>query len=766
MMSFHMNCATRFVAATPRRRAVLDATCFKAIGAIALATYATWDVAHAQTADGFVAEEIIVTAQRREQSIQEVPVSVSAIGGEALESQAVQGLSDIAAQVPGLAVSSAGPGQTRIAIRGLSGSGSNFTTQSTIGYYLDDAPITLANVSFAAQFDPDFFDLQRLEVLRGPQGTLYGAGALGGAIKLVTHQPNLSRFESKARVSVASVKDGDMNYGAEGVVNLPIVDDQLALRVVGSYKRFGGYIDHAFPDGAVKKDVNASDVVATRVMLKYAPTDRLTITPSFLYQRTDADASNTYDLLFGDRARIGYYTDPSQDTLTLASLNIGYRFAGATLSSNTSYYDRQYFRRMDQSEFLTGTVRPIFNSLQPGSSPADIESEVLSQELRLSSDGSGPWTWTVGLFISRNDNQQIQAQYLQGITAASGGVIRGMPVLDDRLGRGVTENSVDQEAIFGEVSYAFAGGFEAAIGARYYELDTRFQRDLTGLTYGGTQLVDVPAKADGVIPKYRVSYTFDDDKMAFVSASKGFRLGGPNTVPPTNLCAGDLAVLGLSAVPGQFDADEAWSYELGAKTDWLGGRLRLNSSLYRIDWEDIQQSTALPCGFTFISNASQARSEGVEIETAWQVTQSFAVGGTLSRNKAEFTGDAPFVADGKGERILESPEKTASGYVQYTQALQSGWTLVANGTYAYYGDVRQNLSRTAARQYRPSYETVNLRIGVQTEVWEFSLFANNLLDEKGLLTLDSLNRPTYYIPTLTATTIAPRTVGAAITARF
>lgn len=715
--------------------------------------------------------EVLVTAERSNNVVQKVPLAVSAIDGQQLEKSGTQTLADIAATVPGLAITSPGIGSTRMTIRGLSTSGNNFLTQPTVGYYIDDTPITLSNTSHAGQFDSSFFDIARVEVLRGPQGTLYGAGSLGGTVKLIFNQPDLETFDGRTRISLAQVKGAsDPGYGFDGVVNLPLVEDKLAMRLVAGYKNEPGYIDHTFfGTGVTKKDVNSAYAVNARALMLWKISDNLSITGSYMHQSADWDGKSTYDLLLGKNKFRGYYLSPGSDELDLSSLTINAQLGSVSLTSNTAYYDRKNWRINDSSESATRAVRPTFTTIQPGWSPWDTTSTAFSHETRLNSDPAKSFGWSLGVFASEVKSEQIQPIYLVGSTAYFNGTFNGIDIIDDKLFDGFTNQTAKQKAAFGEASYAFDFGLKLTAGLRYYDTNVLLLRDTAGVLVGvnGRLLERLPSEADGTVSRFVASYTFDSDRMIYASASEGFRLGGGNVYIPPNVCAADLADLGLTEAPLQFDSDSVMNYELGFKSMWANRRIRANIAVYHIDWTDIQQANVLTrCGRTFIGNASKAVSKGVELEAAWRMTTNASVGLAMNLSNAEFTTDDPFVVDGVGERLLESPEKTGSVFFEYARPISHQLSLSTKLDASYYGDVRQSLAANARRPYRPSYELVNLRFGIESERWEAVLTVNNLLDEVAYLQMLPTTLTGLYVPIDTAQTLRPRTIGVFVTRQF
>lgn len=719
----------------------------------------------ASTAQPTVLEEIIVTANKRSEDIQSSAMAISAISGEDIQKQSSDLLAQLAASVPGLAVTNGGQGQTRFAMRGLSTSGNNFLTQSPVGFYVDETAVTLANVGFAGQFDPSFFDLARIEVLRGPQGTLYGAGSLGGAIRLITNQPDASKAEARMRASVADVADGSPNYGADAMLNLPLVEGKLAWRTSASFKNLGGFVDLTTPDGKRFSDTNRQHTTDVRTALKWQPLDSLTVTPSFFYQHGTSRDQPAVNGLTGSFARTGWNTQPGSDEVRLTSLNLRFDGDGYTINSNNSYFFRYWTLDKDYSDALTATVAPTYPTLHPAESPWTTRTETATSETRISSTGTGPLRWIAGLYYSRQLNLQTQRMFIDGFSADIGGSVAGIPVVNDQVFYGLTGNNSTQRAAFGEVSYELPIDVTLTVGGREFGIDTHLSRYLTGLIAGGTQAYERYSHASGFVPKYDVSYKISDSKMVYALASKGFRIGGPNVQIPFALCESSLAQYGITSPPDQFDPDSVWNYELGAKTDWMEHRLRVNASAYYIKWSQIQLSTALTCGYSFTSNVATAKSQGLELEASQILGEKWLVGGTMSFIDAKYTTSLPAAGVQDGNQLQGSPRRTASAFLEFTSAVPgTEWGLAARTDFSYYGQTPQSYSAAALNPNVPSYTLVNARLVLTKGPFSASLYGNNLANRviDSQLGVFANN----YLGLVDAAVLPPRTIGISIEQRF
>jgi len=711
--------------------------------------------------------DVVVTATRRSTENQQTPMAITAVSGDLLETQGANTLTDIAAEIPGLGAITGGMGQTRFSLRGLATSGSNFQTQQPVGFYLDDTPITLPNVYYAGQWDPGFFDMARLEVLRGPQGTLYGAGALGGAVRIISNQPDPGQFEARVRGSAAYVYNGSPNASLDAMLNVPIAANTLAWRTVVSVRGLGGYIDQITPDGEKFPRVNGQDFSSARTTLAWTPTASVTLTPELYYQRGTSNANPEIDGVGvppKDPTRIGWLTEPSSDLLNLASLNLRVDGSWFSLNSNNSYFSRLWNGQPDYSDAYT---HPWYTTLHPAYSTFAIRTEAATSETRLQSNGTGPLQWLLGAYYQRQLNHQVQDVLVPGVSALTGGVYHGIPVVDDSVFFGITGYEVTQAAAFGELNYHASNKLTFTVGAREFDINSHVSRNLNGYEAGGPNAYDLFAHSTGLIPKYEISYQFDDSKMAYALASKGFRIGGPNNTIPASICAADLAQLGLSAPPTQFGPDSAWNYEVGEKSDWLNHRVRVNLAGYYIKWTNIQEFTNMSCGYGFTSNIATARSEGVELEAKAAFTDRWLAGGTLSQNSANFTASLAQAGIVDGDRLESAPETTASAYVDYNRFVpwSKTWTFTAHLEYEYNGNMQYAYPRQdPLYQYSPSWYLINGRIGFSKDTLSVSIYGNNLTNR-----IDYTAQNSYYtnfLQLIRAWMLPPRTIGIAIDKKF
>jgi outer membrane receptor protein involved in Fe transport len=741
--------------------------------------------AHAQGRDAAAdtprsEDEIVVTARKSSERIQDVPVSITAISGETLRKQGANELQDVLRNVPGLSNQNAERGLSRYTIRGLS----TYASSPTTGIYLDDVSLATISTTFSGGFDPVFFDMQRIEVLKGPQGTLYGGSAMGGAIKYVSNRPDLNRFSVDAAAGVAYVEHGSPNYNGELVVNAPIVEGSLAFRGGFYYRHDGGYTD-AVP-GLLQnssrssqaapvyvplqrdalstrraKDINFGNTYALRAALEWQPDDSWSIRPQIFYQDFKL-ADNGHFFINRPAFQAAHrFAQPNYDTGAIYSLNVEKSFGGVRLTSLTSRFDRTFDYVRDYSFFIGGLVPSLFsfNSFNRSTS----NTSTFSQEVRLASEG-GPdarLKWIIGGYYLNQDDNLWQAVDTPGVAGIFG---------TERLYFGDTTTKTKQYAAFGEASLAVIDGLEVTAGVRLFKIDQRIDALYSGplAGVGGGRISGRQSEEKGVNPKFGLSYKMARDNLVFASAAKGFRPGGANryAINPT-VCGAALAALGRTGAPDEFASDNLWTYEVGTKNQFGGGRMTLNAAAYLTKWNDIQQSIGLSCGFGFTDNIGKAEIRGFEVEARIEPVDGFEIGGTAAYTDTEVTQAGPGTGAVKGQGLPNVPKWMATAYAGYSTELSSGVRFDLRGEYQYQSRALWSINPTRTityangvvstgpnpSQYREAYDVVNAFASISTGDTTVRLYARNLFDVRPYLDLDlttGVDR---------ALTIRPRTIG-------
>lgn len=753
-------------------------------------------------------EEIVVTATRRVERLQDVAISVSDFSREQMEAQGFRNFDDLSRFAPGLtfmrtAVSSSGnynDQSSDISIRGVQSSAGSSTT----AIYIDDTPIQGRHIPFGAyNAFPQLFDLDRIEVLRGPQGTLFGASAEGGAVRFITPQPNFGRYSGYARSEVASTSNGALSYEIGSAIGGPIIDDAVAFRASLSFRRDGGWVDRASysrPNpadplslpvyaGTTERNSNSQQAVTARATLRWKVSDDLSVTPSVYYQRNQIDDTAGYWIPLSDPSKDAFRNgnalkNPSVDPFTLVSLRFDWDLQFAKFVSNTSYFSRQQHSVSD----LTQLSRALYASFallpniypQPGDiSPSPFADTQYNffQEFRLASqDVAARWTWNTGLYFSHTNENVSQYEVdptlnqevfdyagfnICNPSPCQGNVVYNAPV--DRI----VEKTV---AIFGEIGLKLSDTLKATAGLRYAKIDYTG----TVVNAAGTGSPDyitsvASASEKPVTPKFSLAWQPDRNDLYYLSAAKGYREGGTNS-GIFNLCGPDLAAIGLAIpagstqfVPPPYKADSLWSYELGAKNTLLDRRLQVNSSVFFIDWRNIQQSVYLPnCGASFVANLGQVHSKGGEIEVRARPVDSLVLGLTVAyldakSTRASCAGDLTFsggACAGASTSTSVPPVVSANDHL-----VGSPWTLLASAEYSAHlpalGDrtayIRLDFQHSSAQSDLlptqdkqnalfdttipglPTTQNLNLRLGLRFSNLDLSVFVNNVTNEHPLL---------------------------------
>jgi iron complex outermembrane receptor protein len=711
-----------------------------------------------QEGKGDQLQEIVVTAQKRESTVQSTPISITAITGQDLQDRGITDISSIVQSVPGISMRTSGPGQTELEIRGMTSSGGN---SSTVGFYLDDIPMTAPASAQNGKvvIDPNLYDLNRVEVLRGPQGTLYGSGSMGGTVKLVSNAPNPAAFDTSAQVIFGATDGGDsLNHTESAMVNLPL-GDTAALRMVGSLEHLSGWIDRivigqpdfpapinattrgnvaAAPVAADYKDVNDENLRSVRASLLWKPTDRLSIEPSFMYQEITQGGLNLIDSQPGTETQYQPYDlpEPFLDRIDIGSLNVQYHFDVADLSSTTSYWTRDENLRQDGTEEIaTVTGAPIYAS-QGGFGPTsptsleDDKSKQVSEEVRVTSAGTTDFKWLVGWFY-----QDFESDWNLYVPTPDAVPLTG-------TGDGFTQiqpTKILQNSFFGEASYTFLQQLTATAGLRRYyyhgSVNTAVSGWLSSSGDGSNDYFSTGERDSGVTPKLNLSYQMDKDMLLYGTVSQGFRPGGGNQPIPTTgvlgtQCLANLEAIGLTSSPLGFKPDKVWSYEVGEKFRGADGRLTINSAGYFENWQHIQQNIPLACGFPFTGNAGDAHIYGAELEINAVLVPGLVASLNGSWLHGEYIANA-VPATTIGERVQEVPEVTAAASLSYRRGITDTLSIIGRVDNNYVGS---RIDTTAQANYLPSYDLTNIRLGVEASNWTAVLFANNVTNRVALLT--------------------------------
>jgi len=729
-------------------------------------------------------QELVVTARKRDEALIDVPFSVAAQSEQVMRNHGVTNVEELSRTVAGFTVQNLGPGQSQVAIRGIS-AGQIVRDQpgvkEQVGVYLDESVISLSLFTP----DLDLFDLNRVEVLRGPQGTLFGSGSLSGTVRYITNQPDLKAFSGTLEATVSKVTNGDVGGDLKGSVNIPL-NEQAALRITAYDSEFPGFIDAVQPDGSVKHDVNDGYRRGVRAALLFKPSDNLTITPRVLYQKIDVDGFNRVDVFnilanqftttrpkvqLGGLKQFTQLQEKFTDKFFLGDLTLQYDMAGdIRFTSVTSYTDRDVLVRRDATA-LTGSITGGSIGLPPAvytiSSPLDDTTKLktFTQEARLSSTGSGPFQWVAGGFYEHIKRDYAQDLTVPGFTAMTGIPTKSDVAPTDHLYYSLVPYKQSQYAVFGEATYDVTDKFDVTAGLRYAHY-----RETRSLTFDGIfadKTIAVPGKttANSWAPRVIAAYKATPDVTFNAQVSKGFRLGGINDPLNKPLCTpSDFTTFGALSKPS-FKNETVWNYEGGMKARLGGGKGSLTLAGFYADISNLQATIdAGSCSSRVIANVPSAKSQGFDAEFSYRLTDNFDIALTGSYNDAKLTSSL-LDASGKpiqglrdGNRLPTVPKFQGSFSVGYERDFAQNLTAFSNVTFQHVGKrytqvsdqepgagnaaLFTNVGNTTVSTLSfplelPSYDIVNLRIGVRAaQDWEAALFVNNLGDERAHLAID------------------------------
>jgi len=742
---------------------------------VVLGTALVWHQAGAVESDSI--QEVTVTAQKRSESIQEVPMSLQALSGDSLVSNGFVSLEDYARLATNVSFAPDGTGNkngTQLSIRGVS----PLAGVSTVAFYIDDTP---NNGAFrAGGMDPHVYDISRIEILKGPQGNLYGSSAMGGLIKIVTNQPKLNQLETAYNVTGSYTNYGTANFAVDGVANLPLIADKLALRVVASYGSDGGFVDYVspFPNGNVltaqppastptqvpfpyidlptTQHVNSSTLQALRASLRWAPTDSLTITPSVFYQNNTANAlSAVYQDTFGYSGppRQSPYVPESVSTkFTLSSLTVEGKTGLGTITSSTSNLDATG----NSADDLTSTVTQLYLNADPTLVSASYITPIFNrttmsdftQELRFTSDWEFPVSAVAGLYYeSRNKNDAQSMFFKEG-----GAAYFGVPT--DLLFVKTQTAYYGDKSVYANLTYKFLSRFEIQAGGRESILSVGTGRYGDGLLNGGVSASKITEVTKGNHAfAASASVHLNDDDLIYTRVAQGYRPGSPPGTPPP------VAVCGETNTANQLNPDHTMNYELGLKTMSAGGRLLFNATGFLIKYTDVQQAILLPqCGYTVNGNAGSATSKGFELELdAKFLDGALTVQTAVGYTKSVLDQGVQTVGADPGEWLVNVPDWTGNLSLEYRRPLpwadHEGYARIDEryvgrrfGDFGLYGGPPN--SDLIAH----GYGLLDIRFGVASKSYDFSIFVSNATDKRAQLAYENLGPRITYIN-------RPRTVG-------
>jgi iron complex outermembrane recepter protein len=694
--------------------------------------------------------DIVVTAQKREERLIDVPGSVAAIGGDQLESLGAANLQDFAAFVPGLNFAGSGPGSNTLIIRGVT---TGIESSPLVGVVLDGAPYGSSSY-FASGgllgLDLGLYDLERVEVLKGPQGTLYGASAMGGLISYVTKTPNTREVEGSLDAELNDTEGGELGYRVQGALNVPIAEDKLALRVTAYSADYGAFLDDPLNG---ERNINDVQIYGGRASLLFKPSEDVTVRLTAVLQNVDRDASDAvrYDFAtgqpaFGSLDQAQTLREPFKQRFQQYFGNVDWDVGIGTLSSITSYAKIRSLVTIDASESALGGVSALLGGT---STPYLIRprTEKFVQELRLTSPGGQRLTWQAGLFYTKEDSSQVERL----IVGDSDG--RALPDINPAL-EVTLDSEFEEYAAFANVGYDLTERLNLNLGGRFSVIKQRYTQSQGGLL----------APEFGLPPAYpearsseeqgtylaTLRYGIDEDNNVYARAASGYRAGGPNVRQP-----------GTTAT---FGADTLWNYEIGYKGRLLDRRLDVEIAAFYIDWKDIQINRTAPSGFGFRDNAGSASSVGIEGSATLRPVKGLSLTASAAYTDAQLEQAVPELGARKGERLPFVPKWTASLGGDYSWSLSDRLSGNVGGTLRHVGARTVSFDQSVSDpQFRlDAYTLVDLRAGIGTadERYSLNLFVRNLFDERA----ETSGETGRGFPNITIA--RPRSYGVSASARF
>src|ERR1700728_1414986 len=746
-------------------------------------------------------QEIVVTSTRREENLSKVPISVTALTQEDMDTKGIKDIIDIARFTPGVAIDNSGT--NNISIRGISSTGGAGTT----GIYVDDTPIQMRALAFSPDDAlPKSFDVDRVEVLRGPQGTLFGAGSEGGTVRYITTPPSLTQTSIYARSELDFTQGGAPSYEAGVAAGGPIIEDTLGARATVWYRTDGGWIDRVDPtatdpqSAVVDRNANYSETMLVRLAAIWAPSAQWTVTPSIYYQNREVHDVSSFWEIYSNQSDNSFVSGnptprPSPDKFYLPAIKVEGDFDAFRLISNTSYYHREELTGYDgtlynlgfyqeqpappglpvfpESAFLPGVPFPLLDgtgihlpaSVANYRSPATINNgqQNITEEVRLvSKDSSARLIWTTGMFFSSNRQsylEQIHDPMLNALSEA----LTGEPYtywFTDSNGNPVTyvpgfpndsyflqTHARDQQlAWFGEGTYELIDNLKATVGLRYSRTEFSFNT-LTG----GPQLFNQPLansgdkKENSFTPRVGLEWQADPTDLYYATYSKGFRPGGANNPVPYAACQQDFLNFGIKASPATYNSDTVDSYEIGAKNNF-DNRVKIATSIYYIQWHNIQQTVVPPiCQISFITNLGQAVSKGADIQAEFAVTRAFSAELSAGFTEARYTQNSRFTPEqatpivSAGDAIAGQSSETGGGKTAAPYTVSAGLEYKFSA-FAHESFVRADDEFEAHSRWLPPEQDPNTQ---QYDPANFTLASTNFISLRGGMTFGQMQLETF-----------------------
>ena len=701
--------------------------------------------------------EVIVTASRRGEKLRDVASSITALTANQLEQQNIAQFDDFVGQIPNISFTGNGPSNRQVILRGTSTS--TFQQSATVATYIDDVAVGSSTALAVGSFnrpDVNVFDLDRVEVLRGPHGTRYGANSLGGLLKYVTKSPSVVGDATyDVRIGSSSANNGGFGYGLDASANFPI-SDKTAIRVSGFTRKDPGFIDNI---GTGEEDVNDTDNLGVRLNLLSNLNDKLSLKATAMFQNVDIGAKTNVRIdengkpVFDDYEQKRFSPENNESKLQLYALTLKYNLGGAKLTSTTAYNIMANNINNDWTRIEGGTESG-FPGVVTFPELVEMETTKWSQEFKLASNDNDKLEWAIGVFMTgeksflKSLEQGLLADGTPGTEVPSWAEGQGTPA---NMFSSDWQSKFKQFAGYGELTYYLSPKFDITGGVRYTRNETDFDQTLGGLYMfnGGEDLVypHVNSKDNAttfmISPRWRVS----DATMIYARAAQGFRPGGPNSLTPA-------AIDGGAEV--EYGADKLTNYEIGVKTTAFNNRLFFDLTYFYIDWSDVQIRQVSDDGFAFTGNGGKASSKGLELAVTARPTDGLTFSFNLGTLDAKLDEDAPGVGAVKGDELPNTPGLTHGGSINYEFPSKSSSTFNIGGSWRHVGDRLNDLGES--RITMEGYNTFNLHAGLSFKNYEIQAYAKNFTNTIGI---ESISNFFSY-----GTVSRPRTIGLSLTAHF
>lgn len=758
------------------RRATLLCSAAAVLCAAPIAAHAADAAAAAQTSATSESSvgELVVTARKREERLVDAPQPIKAVSGETLRKIDATSFADYLDTIPGLAVSEGREGSTLLTLRGIATGAAN----PTVATYIDEAPFGSSTIfALGSALTPDFdpADLDHIEVLAGPQGTLYGANAIGGIFKYVTVKPNLTSFGGRLEGTWDSVAHGGDGWGVRGSVNIPVVNDKLAIRISGYGRDDPGFIDDVLHG---TRGINDTKVWGGRIDALWQPLDDLTVRVSALFHDEDGAGSNAEDVkqvsvdpdhgvivgpTYGDLEVKRYLPQPLTLRYALYNGTITWTPGPVSVISSTSYSTE----KADAVSDITAQYGPLLHGFLPGIYPANlgvtllraIDQTKLTQEARIASHGDQKLDWQVGIYFTTEYSTADDPASL--FTYPSGQPYVLPPALSafQNVFHATLISNYTETSVFGDVDYHVTPRFDITLGGRYSYDWQDYKQPSGGLLYGPSSTPASSGTEGAFTYLVNPRFKLNDDNTLYIRIASGYRPGGPNTVPP-----------GVLGFPATFKPDFLTDYEGGWKAELFDHRVSVDTAVFYLQWSQMQLPTVVG-GYSAEANGGKAHSEGAEGQVIWSPVDGLSLGGDATYTNAviDSVTHPEFVGAFKGDHLPFTPKWNVGLMADYTHPIADGWLGEAGLNYRYLG-ARPSpfIVNTLTSGYyvnMPAYYTLDLHAGITHDGWRAQVFARNVTDQRGITSIGS-NPGVIKTTDWEAGVIQPRTVGVSLSKAF